>query len=88
MSQKKVDYYKEQKSNRRNIIKKEKRMQMIERIVGTIIGLVLVVWVGFSVYNKVTQAPEPEAGEKIETTINIDSISDYLNSLNAEEAAE
>ena len=88
MSQKKVDYHKEQKSNRQNIIKKEKRTQMIERIVGTLIALVLVVWVGFSVYNKVTQVPESEAGEKIETLINIDSINDYLASLTAEEEAE
>ena len=87
MSQKKVDHYKEQKSNRRNIIKKEKRTQMIERIVGSLIALVLVVWVGFSIYNKFTQVPETEA-EKVETLLNIDSINNYLESLTTEEVTE
>ncbi|MBQ8306887.1 MAG: hypothetical protein IJX90_11800 [Blautia sp.] len=86
MSQKKVDYYKEQKANRKEIIKKEKRVQLLERIIGTLIAIAVVCWVGFSIYSKVTTVPETEAGEVQETVINTNALSDYMDSLMTEEA--
>ena len=86
MSQKKVDYYKEQKANRKEIIKKEKRSQLLERIIGTVIAVAAVCWVGFSIYSKVTTVPETEEGQVQETVINTNALSDYMNSLLTEEA--
>ena len=86
MSQKKVDYYKEQKANRKEIIRKEKRVQLLERIIGTLIAIVAVCWVGFSIYSKVTTVPETEAGAVQETVINTNALSDYMDSLMTEEA--
>ena len=52
MSQKKVDEYKERKVNREKIYKKEKRILMMEKLVGLAICLVAVVWIGYSVYGQ------------------------------------
>ncbi len=51
MSQEKVDKYKKEKVNRKKIIAKEKRMKRIYILLGTLVGIVFVVWIGFSVYN-------------------------------------
>lgn len=50
MSQKKVDAYKKEKANREQIIKKEKRILKLEKLLAVVVGLVLVCWVGFSIY--------------------------------------
>ena len=47
MSQKKVDAYKKEKANRSRIIKKEKRILMLEKIIGIAVCLLVVVWIGF-----------------------------------------
>ena len=54
MSQEKVDRYKEKKARRHEIYKKEKRMLALEKFAGILLCAVLVVWVGYSVYGKVT----------------------------------
>lgn len=60
MSQEKVDRYKEQKANRKQIMKKEKRKNLIRRCIITMCGLLLVVWVGYSAYNVYDSGKEPE----------------------------
>ena len=86
MSQKKVDQYKEQKANRKEIIKKEKRILLIEKIIGTVVVILAVVWVGFSIFNKVTEKPASEEGQVIETTFNTSALDDYLDALQSEDA--
>ncbi|MFI3207622.1 MAG: hypothetical protein R3Y40_00670 [Eubacteriales bacterium] len=49
MSQEKVNKYKEQKANRKEIIKKEKRHNMMIKAGAAVIGLVAVCWVGISI---------------------------------------
>lgn len=51
MSQEKVDKYKKEKANRKKIMAKEKRIKRIYILLGTLVGIVFVVWIGFSVYN-------------------------------------
>lgn len=51
MSQEKVDKYKQEKANRKQNMKKEKVKQLFRRAVVGILGLVLVVWLGYSGYN-------------------------------------
>lgn len=83
MSQAKVDKYKAEKANRKEIMAKEKRQKMLIKIIGSVIGVVLVAWIGVSagvaVYNS-------RPVDKIYvTTADLD---DYLNELYEEETEE
>ena len=84
MSQKKVDAYKEQKANRKEIIKKEKRMLMIEKVIGLVVCVAAVCWVGYSVYDKVTDLSGQEVVQ-VDTVIDTAALDDYTASLDAEE---
>lgn len=83
MSQEKVNKYKEEKANRKAILKKEKRNRMIGRIVGSVIGLALVGWIGFSIYDKVVTGMETA-----QTEVKLDAVSNYLTGLNTADAGE
>jgi len=87
MSQKKVDYYKEQKANRKNIIKKEKRMRRIEQIVVGAVGVLAACWICFSVYTKVTEK-DTTATESVSTDLNITALDDFMNQVESTEEAE
>lgn len=84
MSQAKVDRYKEQKANRKELMKKAKRKAIIGKCVGVLFGLVIIAWVGFSGYDKfVVNAP------KESVTVDYSAMEDYLESLTpAEETVE
>ena len=71
MSQKKVDAYKQKKANRDKIIKKEKRILFLEKAAGVMICLAVVVWLGYSVYGKVTQQEETKTTETGLDTISV-----------------
>ena len=82
MSQEKVDRYKENKARRREIYKKEKRLLALEKFAGVLICAVLVVWVGYSVYGKITAVQNEKVQETVMDTAAIDN---YLADLNADE---
>ena len=48
MSQEKVAKYKEQKANRKEIMKKEKRAKLLRNIIAYAVGVVLIGWIGYS----------------------------------------
>ncbi len=48
MSQAKVDKYKKQKANRKEIMKKEKMQRRVRSTIAGVVCLVLVSWVGYS----------------------------------------
>lgn len=76
MSQKKVDLYKEQKRNRKKIMKKEKRMRILGYTVAGLVSFALVGWAGFSAYNYY------ETNKPVSyTDVNTDAISDYYTNL-------
>lgn len=83
MSQAKVDRYKEEKRNRAKIIKKEKREWMATKAGLSLIALVLVVWVGISVYNGVTSTDDSQI-EKPTYTVDTSAVDDFLSDLEAE----
>lgn len=87
MSQKKVDAYKEQKANRQKIMKREKNMLRLEKLIAAVVCAAVVVWVGYSVHDKVTQSSSAET-EQVVTEINASALDDYYASLNAETAEE
>ena len=51
MSQEKVDRNKELKKNRKDIVKKNHRNQVIRTVIWTIVVLAIVAWLGYSGYN-------------------------------------
>ena len=81
MSQKKVDAYKKEKANRSKTIKREKRILLIEKIVGLIVCVVLVCWVCFSFYSKATSNKTTEV---IDTQVNMDALDDFIDGLTEE----
>lgn len=83
MSQKKVDAYKEQKANRQKIVKREKRILMLEKIAGLAVCIAAVAWIGFSVYSKATDSQTATVQETILDTAALD---DYVSSLTVDEA--
>lgn len=85
MSQKKVDAYKKEKANREQIIKKEKRILKLEKLIGLVIGIAAVCWVGFSVYSKVT---EGEMVVQQDTELDTTALDSYVSGLSAEESEE
>ncbi len=78
MSQEKVDRYKQQKVNRTKEMKREKMKVNLEKAVIGAIGILLCVWIGFSIYDKVHVEPV----ENYE--VNLDALVDYQNSLSVD----
>lgn len=76
MSQEKVDRYKKEKANRKEILKKEKRNRMITRIGGGVVCAALIGWIGWSAYSNLT-ADSPVS----QTEVNLESIQNYLTEL-------
>ena len=76
MSQKKVDVYKEQKANRDKIMKKEKRILRLEKLIACVFCAVVVVWIGFSVYSKVNEGKETVV---LNTEMDTTALDNYLS---------
>ena len=83
MSQAKVDKYKQEKANRKEILAKEKRKKMLTKIVASAILVVLVGWIGVSTADFVYEN-RPKNKIFVQTT----DIDKYLTDLYAEETTE
>lgn len=75
MSQEKVNRYKEEKANRKELLAKEKKKQAITKAVAGVIVLALVCWLGYSIYDTATR---PDS-----STIEMDAsaLDSYLSSM-------
>ena len=78
MSQKKVDAYKEYKKNKKEVIKKEKAKKRLGTLIAALAGVVIVGWLGWSVYAKATYVEPDGSG----TTLNFTEFDEYTNELN------
>lgn len=79
MSQAKVDRYKEDKANRKQIMARERVKRTAGIICGWAVALAIVGWAGYSAYHAY------ENSRPMETIYaNLDSVNDYMNSLTAE----
>ena len=82
MSQEKVDRYKQEKANRKKIMRKQKSMSIVRKAVLSVAALALVAWLGYSAYDMY------ESGkERVVAEVNYDAITNYLNGLAADESA-
>ena len=79
MSQAKVDYNREQKYNRKKLVKKQKVQRVVGTIAATVVAVALIGWVGFSMYNK---QQDEKAAEITKLTLDSSALSDYTSSLN------
>lgn len=80
MSQAKVDRYKEEKANRKQIMAKEKRKKVLSILCGWVVAIAIVGWAGYSIYGSY------EKNKPTETIYaNLDAVEDYLNGLDTEE---
>ena len=79
MSQEKVNKYKDQKANRKELIKKEKRNTALRRCAYIVVGLALVGWLTFSVVNSVDRARPRQVVE-----VDFQAVTDYMNVLQEE----
>ena len=80
MSQAKVDRYKEEKKNRKEIIRKEKSKQLARRAVVSLLGLALVGWLGYSAYN-MYETNKPKDTAEVDYT----AVTDYQETLYVDE---
>lgn len=86
MSQKKVNQYKERKANRSKEQKKELFYDWLEKVVGVLVCVALVAWIGYSVYEKVEQKQDVVVTE---TTMDTSALDEYMTNVNtASETAE
>ncbi len=83
MSQKKVDAYKAQKANREKIMKKEKLVLRLEKLVALAACIVAVCSIGYSVYGKVTEGQE---NVQVETVMDTSALDSYLNGISTTDA--
>ena len=76
MSQEKVDRYKQDKANRKQIMRKQRITNFVRKGVLALVALALIGWLGYSAYDMY------ESGkERVVAEVNYDSVTDYLNSL-------
>jgi cytoskeletal protein RodZ len=76
MSQEKVNRYKEEKANRKAIMRKERMKNMIRKILLLVLSVALIGWIGFSAF-----ITWQENRPRDMVTVNDESITEYLQSL-------
>lgn len=81
MSQKKVDMYKQEKANRKQIMHKQRVMGVVRKCVLSLAGLALIAWLGYSAYDMY------ESGkERIVAEADYTPVMDYMDSLTVQSA--
>ncbi len=61
MSQEKVDRYKKEKANRKQIMRRQKIMNYVRTAIVGVVAVVIVGWVGFSAYRTYDENRETES---------------------------
>lgn len=79
MSQEKVNKYKEQKANRKEIMKKQKRAKLLRNSVAGLVCVAVLGWVGYS-------AVDYYQSNKPRKTVEVDyaAVNEYSEGLNAQ----
>ena len=79
MSQEKVDQHKSEKKNRKKLNKKARLQRIAGYACAIVVAALLVAWVGFSVYTKITEPDESELAQD-SSELDMDALLNYLNS--------
>lgn len=83
MSQEKVDKYKEQKANRKEMMIKEKRMRAIRGAVAGVIVVALLGWIGYSAIGKYQDSRPRQVAD-----VDYSAFMEYAQSLSVSETTE
>ncbi len=75
MSQEKVNQYKENKKNRKEIAAKAKKKAMLTKIGVGVVAAVLVAWLGYSAVVTIQNAEGPAV------TVDSSAVTDYVNTI-------
>lgn len=76
MSQEKVDKYKKEKANRKQIMRKERMMSIVRKVILAVVALALVGWIAYSAYDIYDSNKERAVAE-----VDYTAVTDYMNSL-------
>ena len=85
MSQEKVDRYKKEKANRKQIMKKEKAANALRKCIVGVVGLILIGWIGYSAYGAYENS-RPRGEVHIDYTA-VNELQNRLTAVQEEEAA-
>ena len=85
MSQEKVDRYKKEKANRKQIMKKEKAVNALRKCIVGVVGLILIGWIGYSAYGTYENS-RPRGEVQIDYTA-VNELQNRLTAVQEEEAA-
>ena len=77
MSQAKVDRYKQEKANRKEIMKKEKRADALRKCVAAVVAVAVIGWAGYSAWNTY-DSYQPNESVEIDYTA-LDNLSTNLS---------
>ena len=76
MSQEKVDRYKQEKANRKQIMRKQKAIGIVRKLILAVVAIALVGWLGYSAFDIY------ESGkERVVAEVNYDAVTNYLNNM-------
>ena len=76
MSQEKVDRYKQEKANRKQIMRKQKARGIVRKLIRAVVAIALVGWLGYSAFDIY------ESGkERVVAEVNYDAVTNYLNNM-------
>ena len=75
MSQEKVNQYKEAKKNRKETVKKEKQKALLTKLAVAVVGLAILVWLGFSAVVSIQNAQGPAV------TVDTSAVTEYLDTV-------
>ncbi len=76
MSQEKVDRYKQEKANRKQIMRKQKAMGIVRKLILAVVAIALVGWLGYSAFDIYESRKERVVAE-----VNYDAVTNYLNNM-------
>ena len=76
MSQEKVNRYKEEKANRKQLMEKQKKQKALRKVAGIVIAVVLIGWVGYSAVDAY-QESRPRDGVEVDYT----AVDEYLQTI-------
>ena len=75
MSQEKVNQYKEAKKNRKETVKKEKQKALLTKFAVAVVGLAILVWLGYSAVVSIQNAQGPAV------TVDTSAVTEYLDTV-------
>ena len=68
MSQEKVNRYKEEKANRKKMLRRQKVMNTVRKTVVSVVCVAVLGWIGYSVYSTYTESQPRESYEDRKST--------------------